>query len=112
MFKSLHKDGGAKIDIDVDPSDQLIPKTKGPNGQIRKATLCKHKDRRLFCKGMCNYCYNRYGRPGNKRKCINHSDRSNYCKQRCKACYMKLQRQIRRQRQGDASTHSDEQTNQ
>ena len=54
----------------------------------RRATLCVHTDRPLYCKGMCNYCYHKHGRPSMSTMCP-HTDKKAYCRGMCTTCYQR-----------------------
>ena len=56
------------------------------NEQGRKITNCHHKDRKHYAKGMCNYCYHKYGRSNKASACL-HTDKVVYAKGLCHLCY-------------------------
>lgn len=55
--------------------------------QSKPVTMCPHKDRKHYAKGMCSSCYRRFGRQQNATKC-GHSDRLLYSMGMCQTCYM------------------------
>ena len=62
-------------------------KEKKPGRKPERIDCCPHTDLKHFAKGMCNYCYHRYGRDKFADRC-EHTDRKDYAKGKCQNCYM------------------------
>jgi hypothetical protein len=60
---------------------KIIQRTK------RVITNCEHKDRPHFAKGMCCYCYHKFGRQNPTTNCP-HTEKRSYAKGMCQNCYV------------------------
>ena len=75
------------------------------NDQGKKVTNCIHKNKAHYAKGMCNYCYHKYGRSKKASACP-HTDKGVYAKGQCHLCYhYKLQKKaqaLKKQKEREA----------
>ena len=73
----------------INYQDPHLFETTFKTREIKKVTRCPHTDKKHYCKGMCQKCYNSFGR---EHKAFNCQHTSRYCYARglCHSCYNRL----------------------
>ena len=69
--------------IQIDLSSKKISK-------VKVITDCQHTDRKVYAKGMCNYCYHMFGRNFKLATACKHKNRKAYAKNKCNSCYQMM----------------------
>ena len=60
-------------------------------------TECEHTDRKHYAKGMCSWCYHKYGRVKKSWACP-HEDKVMYAQGMCQSCYLHRYHKNKRER--------------